>query len=118
MVLNIDVAPSVLAMAGVDVPETMEGESFVPILRSASAPGRKAWLYEYFRDFPYRMPTMHGVRTETHMYIEYDGRRKPELYDVSTDPRQLRNIMGTAEGSTLSEEMKKMLMDLKSGKSY
>ncbi len=118
MVLNIDVAPSILEMAGVPVPATMEGQSVLPILRSAQAPGRKAWLYEHFLNFPYREPEMHGVRTESHLYVEYRGRRKPELYDLRADPREMNNLMNTAEGETLAAELKKMLIDLQSGKKY
>lgn len=73
MILNIDVAPTFLEVAGIPVPEDMEGTSFLPILRSASAPGREAFLYEYFKDFPYRIPPTRGVRTEKYMYIEYEG---------------------------------------------
>lgn len=112
MVLNVDVAPSVLEMAGVAIPKKMEGESFVPILRSASTLGRKAWLYEYFRDFPYRVPTMQAVRTEKYLYVEYDGRRKAELYNVVKDPRQLNNLMSKPEGNRLSEQLKNILDDL------
>ena len=94
----------------------MEGESFVPILKSASTEGRKAWLYEYFKDFPYNVPTINAVRTPTHTYVEYGGRKSPELYDVVKDPREKRNLMGTPEGKKLLPELKKMLEDLKKGK--
>ena len=115
MILNIDLAPTLLEIAGVPIPGTMEGESFLPILRASSASGRQAWLYEYFKDFPYRPPTMHGVRTNTHMYIEYQESREPELYNIVNDPRQLDNLMGRPEGKTLSKKMKIMLEELKKG---
>jgi N-acetylglucosamine-6-sulfatase len=115
MILNIDVAPTVLEVARVPVSDTMEGTSFLPILKSASAPGRKAFLYEYFRDFPYRVPPMRAVRTETHVYIEYEGRRRPELYDVESDPGQQRNLMETVDGKVRAAELKKTLESLKGG---
>ena len=115
MVLNIDVAPTFLEVAGVPVPEDMEGRSFLPILRSASAPGREAFLYEYFKDFPYRVPETQGVRTEKYMYIEYQGRRKPELYDVEKDPGQEENLMSTMEGKKLSQALKNRMESLKQG---
>jgi N-acetylglucosamine-6-sulfatase len=117
MILNIDVAPTVLEVARIPVPDTMEGTSFLPALKSASAPGRKAFLYEYFRDFPYRVPPIRAVRTEKHTYIEYEGRRKPELYDVENDPRQQRNLMETVEGEARAVELKKMLESLRSRRS-
>jgi N-acetylglucosamine-6-sulfatase len=117
MVLNIDVAPTFLEAAGLAVPDDMEGTSFLPILHSASAPGRKAFLYEYFKDFPYRIPPTLGVRTEKYMYIEYEGRRKPELYDMQKDPLQQENLMNTAEGKTRAAELRKTLESLRSGRS-
>ena len=116
MILNIDVAPTFLEAAGVSVPEDMEGTSFLPILRSASAPGREAFLYEYFKDFPYRIPPTRGVRTEKYMYIEYEGRRKPELYDMRNDPVQEENLMNTAEGRAQAAKLRKTLESLKDGK--
>jgi len=116
MVLNIDVAPTFLEVADVPVPQGMEGASFLPILRSASASGREAFLYEYFKDFPYRIPPTQGVRTDKYMYIEYEGRRKPELYDMRNDPQQEQNLMHTAEGRASAAELKKTLESLKSGR--
>ena len=116
MVLNIDLAPSLLEAAGLPVPENMQGESFVPVLKSGSARGRKAWLYEYFKDFPYNVPGMNAVRTRTHVYIEYAGRKAPELYNVANDPRQKRNLIDTDEGLRALPELKKALEDLKKGK--
>jgi N-acetylglucosamine-6-sulfatase len=113
MILNIDLAPSLLEMAGLPVPDRMEGESFVPALKSRTAPGRRAWLYEYFRDFPFRVPTTCAVRTERHMYIEFEGRKSRELYDVQNDPRQLRNMIGTEEGKRLARELREMLARLR-----
>ncbi len=109
MVLNIDVAPTFLEAAGVPIPGDMEGASFLPILRSASAPGRDAFLYEYFKDFPYRVPPTKGVRTGKYMYIEYEGRLKSELYDMERDPLQKRNLMNTDEGASKAIELRKML---------
>ena len=99
MVLNIDVAPGLLEMAGLPVPDSMEGRSFVPALKSGSSPGRRAWLYEYQADFPFRVPSSHAVRTKEHIYIEFEGRRgSGTLYDLKEDPRQRVNLIHTDEG--------------------
>lgn len=109
MVLNVDLAPSVLEMAGLPVPAAMEGESFVPILKSPSSPGREAWLYEYYADFPFRVPSHRAVRTERHVYIEFEGRRGRELYDIRDDPRQSNNLLSTEEGKKTAGKLKAML---------
>jgi N-acetylglucosamine-6-sulfatase len=115
MILNIDLAPSLLELAGLPIPDGMEGESFVPFLRSPSAPGRQAWLYEYRADFPFRVPSSHAVRTQEHIYIEFEGRRGRELYDLEADPRQTRNLIRTEEGKRLALKLGKTLEDLKRG---
>ena len=113
MILNIDLAPSVLEMAGVPAPAGMEGQSFIPVLKSPSAQGRKAWLYEYFHDFPFRIPSTHAVRTDRHMYIEFQGRKGCEIYDLQNDPRQLDNLIHTEQGQRLAGKLKGMLEDMK-----
>jgi N-acetylglucosamine-6-sulfatase len=116
MILNIDVAPSLLEMAGVPVPDAMEGRSFVPFLRSGSSPGRRAWLYEYHADFPFRVPSSYAVRTRDHIYIEFAGRRGRELYDLQNDPRQKNNMIHTEEGQRIARGLKAMLEDLERGR--
>jgi N-acetylglucosamine-6-sulfatase len=93
----------------------MQGRSFLPVLRSSDAPGRRALLYEYFLDFPYNVPAHQAVRTERYVYIEYEGRRPPELYDLVKDPREKRNLVGTPEGDRLRPEMKGLLESRKRG---
>jgi N-acetylglucosamine-6-sulfatase len=112
MILNIDLAPSLLEMAGLPIPNNMDGKSFVPVLKSRSSPGRTAWLYEYFGDFPFRIPVTHAVRTEEYVYIEFEGRKGRELYDIRDDPRQLHNMIHTEEGKRIAEGLKGMLENL------
>jgi N-acetylglucosamine-6-sulfatase len=116
MVLNIDLAPTLLGVAGVPLPGNIEGQSFEPVLLSGTAPGRKAWLYEYFKEFPYNVPEHKTVRTETHIYIDYAGQRRSELYDLVNDPRQMHNLIDSSEGKLMVPELKKMLNDLNEGK--
>ena len=116
MILNIDVAPTILDLAGIQVPESMEGKSLAPVLKNNTIPWRKAWLYEYFKDFPYQVPEMNAVRTEQYKYIEYKGKTYGILYDIVNDPREMKNIINTAEGQKLIPELKSMLENLKEGK--
>lgn len=116
MVLNIDVAPTILDIAGIPLPENMEGRTITPILRDNRAPWREAWLYEYFKDFPYQVPEMKAVRTERFKYIEYSGRKAAELFDLISDPREKKNLINTPEGRMILPQLKAMLKDLKEGK--
>ena len=53
MVLNIDIAPTLLGLAGVDIPDVMDGKSLVPLITSASPPEPSAWRAEFFFEHYY-----------------------------------------------------------------
>src|SRR3546814_18773107 len=75
VVANIDIAPTVLQAAGLQSPEYMDGESFLPLLEGKSIPWRTELLYEYYweRNFP-QTPTIHALRGDRYKYIHYHGR--------------------------------------------
>ncbi|MFH1138174.1 MAG: sulfatase-like hydrolase/transferase [Pseudomonadota bacterium] len=102
MALNIDLAPTLLAVAGLKPKPDMQGRDLTPILRDPQAPGREDWLYEYYVDFPYNTPGLKAVRTRDRVYIEYDGPRPPEYYDINTDPRQKRNLLRAAPSGEIA----------------
>ncbi len=47
-VLNIDIAPTLMDLAGLPVPKEMHGKSLVPVLTGNATTWRKDWLYEYY----------------------------------------------------------------------
>ena len=106
MILNIDLAPSFLDLAGLPAPEYMQGQSFKPLLRDSTGPWRKSFLYEYFYDPPYHVPAQLAVRTETAKYVRYKNDQLPEaLYDLSSDPREQTNLAGDAGHEALKKEL-------------
>jgi arylsulfatase A-like enzyme len=115
MLLNIDLAPTVLEIAGVPVPADIDGQSAVPVLRDGGTPGRSAWFYEYYKFFPENVPTMQGVRTRTRMYVEFEKGMRPQLFDLVRDPGEHVNLFGTPEGDRLVPEMRAMMEHLKAG---
>ncbi len=88
--LSIDYAPTLLEMAGVEVPAEMQGRSLAPLFKGKVADWRKSFLLEYYSDtvMP-RLVTMgyKAVRTERWKYIRYvDLEGMNELYDLEADP--------------------------------
>ena len=73
MVLSLDLAPTVLELAGIGVPKDMQGKSLVPLLQGEEpAAWRKDWLYEYYEYPEDNMVKPHrGLRTERYKLIHY-----------------------------------------------
>jgi len=104
MVLNIDLAPSVLDICGVEPIANVHGLSFKPLLGGKSslrpASWRSSWYYEYNyeKQFPYT-PNVRGVRTDEWKYVHYphgDGsadRHLGELYNLKNDPGETKNLI-------------------------
>ncbi len=93
MVLSIDVAPTILTLAGVSIPGAMQGESLTPMLASANAMSRQDWYYEHvYCPEPDRspIPKIEGVRTHQWKYIRYTDSSPPieELFDLLADPHE------------------------------
>jgi N-acetylglucosamine-6-sulfatase len=119
MVLNIDLAPTLLDLAGIAIPSHMHGRSAMPLLNSPNASGRKSWLYEHFPVFPIPIPGITAVRTDDYKYIEYQNDVRPkELFDLKNDPREKKNIIETVEGKKLAKALKMELERLKKQTGY
>jgi len=93
MVLNLDVCPTILEAAGLDIPPEIQGRSFLQLPDRPDMPWRDAFLYTYFWEeaFP-ETPTVLGVRTDRHKLMRYHGVwDTDELYDLADDPREMHN---------------------------
>jgi len=113
LALTIDLAPTLLELAGVAPPKTVDGRSLVPVLRGAAPKWRAFFLIEYYSDtvFP-RMQRMgyDAVRTKRYKLIRY--RELPgmdELYDLETDPYELENLVDSRAHVAIRESLKKEL---------
>jgi arylsulfatase A-like enzyme len=107
LVLNIDLAPTFLELAGVAVPREMQGRSWVPLLTGRSADWRKAFLAEYFFELGFPgTPTVVAVRTETAKLIKYPGHDEwTELFDLANDPYETNNLIGDPKHKDLQKQM-------------
>jgi arylsulfatase A-like enzyme len=94
LVLNIDLAPTLLDLAGVKIPDTIQGKSWRPLLAGQTpADWRKAFFYEYFYENSFPTPTTLAVRTEDAKLIKYPGHEEwTELFDLKNDPLEQKNL--------------------------
>lgn len=115
MVLNIDLAPTILELAGVKPPAGMQGKSFVPLAAGKQVPWRQSFLYEYWVDLTPTIPRMVGVRTPEWKLVEYpDLDDIPELYHLPNDPHEMTNLAADAAHAKRVAELRgelKRLMD-------
>jgi arylsulfatase A-like enzyme len=108
--LNIDLAPTLLELAGVSAPTSMEGRSLVPLLKGAKTQWSNSFLIEYYSDrvFPrIRQMGYKAVRNERWKYIHYfELEGMDELYDLKADAYEMRNIIHQPGAAKILEEMK------------
>ena len=112
LVSLLDLAPTLLELGRQRVPETMLGASLVPLFRDENVPWRDRLLYEYFQEGPGpAVPTMLGVRTERYKYVHYPDLPDDidELYDLGTDPLELRNLIADPSHAVMLGELQSSL---------
>jgi N-acetylglucosamine-6-sulfatase len=111
LALNLDVAPTLLDLAGVAVPPSMQGRSLAGVLRGQSDAVRDAFLYEYEADprLPV-IPRILALRTATQKYVTYPTRPgEYELYDLATDPSEVGNVCDRPEWAQRRRELAQRL---------
>ena len=116
MVLNVDVAPTLLELAGLPAPTSMQGRSFAPLMRGVRLEDwRKDWLYEYYEYPGFENVRPHrGVRTEQFKYIHYFLEPQEfELYDLKADPREDDNLYGKPGREALTAHLRDRLEALR-----
>ena len=114
MALNIDLAPTFLDLAGVPVPAHMQGRSWRPLFGGRAEGWRTSFLYEYWVDLTPTIPHMVGVRTEDWKLVRYpDLDDIDEMYDLRSDPHELRNLAPVparaAKRRELAQELDRLL---------
>jgi N-acetylglucosamine-6-sulfatase len=130
MVLNIDLAPTLLSAAGIEKPEFMQGHSYLGLAAGKKILWRDSFLYEYYMDpiqvpgivrlqdnpesllmkqvnkigFPH--PPIRAVRTRDWKYIRYlAGDLKDEMYNLDYDPKERNNLVDDTEAAGKKKEL-------------
>jgi N-acetylglucosamine-6-sulfatase len=109
LTLNIDLAPTLLDMAGVAIPDEIQGQSWAKLLAKPNSKYRKGFFYEYFFETKFsENPTMLAYRTEDAKIIKYPGHEDwTELFDLKNDPYERKNLTSSPEHRTLLKRMEK-----------
>ena len=103
-----DVCPTILEMAGLEVPESVESRSLLPLLEGREAALRDSVFFAYSVKKPQR-----GVLRGRWKLIEYniEGVRTTQLFDLESDPGEIRNLAGDPAMAERVHEMRSLLKD-------
>ena len=109
LVLNIDITPTLLDLAGVVVPDHYEGRSLLPSITGRSIDSRKEVFTEHLWDHP-EIPRTEAIRTERWKYIRYfDHPEYEELYNLDNDPVESINLACETKHADILEAMRSAL---------
>ena len=119
LVLSIDLAPTLLDLAGTKPTAPMHGRSLVPLLKGEAADWRTSFLVEYYTDtvFPRVLDMGYkAVRTDRYKYIHYlQLKGMDELYDLESDPYEMKNLIAEPSSWPVLRQMKTELLRLLGG---
>ncbi len=110
LVQNIDYAPTFLELAGVEIPEEIQGKSLLPLLKGDDVNDWRTSLYYHFYEYPseHAVKRHYGIRTERYKLIHfYNDIDIWELYDLQMDSNEMNNIYD--EKSALCDSLKREL---------
>ena len=115
MVLNIDLAPTFLDLAGLPIPKEMQGVSWKELAAGKNpANWRQSFLAEYFREAG-DTPTLVGLRTTHSKIVSYPGHPEwTEVFNLTKDPFELNNLATNPEiASKLHTDLEAQLKAMK-----
>ncbi|GAA4453577.1 sulfatase [Nibrella saemangeumensis] len=114
--LNIDIAPTLLTLAGVPVPAGMQGRSLTQLMDTRNGEmSRTPWRTEFFFEHLFNTPAVfipqsEGVLSADRKYVLYFNLRQPgdsyeEVYDLRKDPQELKNLAALPAGQPLKKAL-------------
>ena len=120
--LNIDIAPTILDLAGVKKPTYMQGESMVKLISGKKDKSwRKSMLFEYYVDdaWPYAGPNQVAVRTNKYKLIDnFLEDDIDELYDLIKDPGEMKNLINDDNYNNIEKELREESIKLQKQYKY
>ena len=107
MALNIDLAPTLLNLAGIPIPPQMQGRSLLPLVKGETVSWRDQWYYSHLFDHP-QIPKSEGVRTDSWKYFRFLGvdPKAEYLYDLKSDPLEKQNLISSKDQVNRANSMR------------
>ena len=116
LVQNIDNASTFLDIAGAPIPDDMQGESMVPLMKGKTPDDwRTSLYYHYYEGGGHGVQRHEGVCDKRYKLIRFYSRNSEyfELYDLKSDPSEMKSVYGSANHKDVQERMHAELVALK-----
>jgi len=117
IVSNLDFAETFLEAAGLPVPAEMQGRSLLPILKGDQpADWRSSFYYHYYEyPEPHHVRPHHGVVTDRYKLVRFEAADLDawELFDLKTDPHELKNVYSDPAYAATVADLKQELLRLR-----
>ena len=115
IVSNLDFAETFLDIAGVEIPEDMQGHSLVPILQGKTPEDWRKTFYYHYYEFPgaHSVARHYGVTNGKQKLIHYYNRGEWEFFDLEKDPNELNSVYDKPEYAGKVNDMKAELKELR-----
>lgn len=112
--LNIDLAPTIVELAGLERPSSMQGLSLMPLWKGESQQLRELFFYEHLLKSA-NIPKSEGIRTKNYKYLRYLIGNPPYemLFDLKIDPLEERNLAQLEEYQNKLGELRKIFQEIK-----
>ena len=92
MIQNIDYAPTLLDVAGLEIPAEIQGKSFLPVLKDSRKEIHESLYYAYYELGEHAVPQHFGVRTETMKLFFLPATNEWQMFDLEKDPNEMTNV--------------------------
>ncbi|ANH83858.1 hypothetical protein A8C56_10915 [Niabella ginsenosidivorans] len=113
-VMNLDIAPTLLDLAGIPVPADMQGMSMKKLLETGKDPGWRKSMYYHYYERSFGLTPHYGIRTKRYKLLHFYGPINSwELYDLKKDPHEMKNLYHNRHFAARISGLKKSMEQLR-----
>lgn len=113
LVQNLDFAPTILDMAGITIPDDMQGKSMKSIFIDPANEDWREAIYYHFFEKGWGVDSHYGIRTDRYKLIHfYDNSDQWELFDLQEDPNELHNLIDNPGYTEIKNDLTEQLQQL------
>ena len=113
LVQNLDLAPTILDVAGIAIPEPFQGKSLTPLFITPDLANWRESIYYQFYESGWGVPEHYGIRTKNFKLIHFTTKPDSwELYDLKADPYEMKNLYSDVTYVLAIKKLKKELIEL------